>query len=289
LTITATDNQLIVGTLYDPDLKPPKPPASEEEEEEAAAEEAGGEEGEEVTTPAAPPKPAKTYPLVILMHQLNGSASDWGDLPKTLVKQGYAVIALDLRGHGRSTKMLNGSARQWRDYSPQDWAKLPSDARRVMETFTGSKDYPEVNGSKVAIIGASIGANAALIRGAEAADRVKAVVLLSPGLDYKGLTTSIPAVKYPNAVFIATSQTDTSSFEATELLYRWAQGPKALRVYKDVGHGTDMLSVEPGLTKDLLTWLAKHFPSGSSTASKPAAEKTHAEAKAAHSSPAAHH
>src|SRR3972149_7825523 len=48
------------------------------------------------------PPIVKPAPAVLLLHMLGGSKSDWDSFAKDLQKQGYAVVALDLRGHGPS-------------------------------------------------------------------------------------------------------------------------------------------------------------------------------------------
>ena len=40
--------------------------------------------------------------VVVLLHGQKGNQLDWGALPKALQDEGYAVIAVDLRGHGQS-------------------------------------------------------------------------------------------------------------------------------------------------------------------------------------------
>src|ERR1044071_9524015 len=49
-----------------------------------------------------PPSANAKAPGVILLHQRAKDKGSWGSLPAQLVKQGYAVIAIDLRGHGES-------------------------------------------------------------------------------------------------------------------------------------------------------------------------------------------
>ena len=46
--------------------------------------------------------------VVVLVHGEKGNQRDWGTLPKKLQDEGYAVVAVDLRGHGQS-KTENGA------------------------------------------------------------------------------------------------------------------------------------------------------------------------------------
>ena len=66
------------------------------------------------------------------------------------------------------------------------------------------KNIPHNN---IAIVGASIGANVGL-KYAASDPSIKALVLLSPGLDYKGVTTSDSIRKYTNPIYIVTAGRD---------------------------------------------------------------------------------
>ena len=95
-------------------------------------------------------------------------------LAADLVAAGYAVLVVDMRGHGET-----GGA--------QDWTLAADDLGRVWDAFAALETVDE---SRTAVVGASIGANMALRLGADRAD-VGAVALLSPGLDYRGVTTCL--------------------------------------------------------------------------------------------------
>ena len=281
LTFLASDDVQLVGHYYDPTLEPLDPDAEEEEEDDSEDEE--GEDGH-----MAKPNPlpeSEQYPLVILLHHLNGNNHDWHDLPMMLVKQGYAVLAMDLRGHGKSTMKEDRTVVTWRNFEPNDWQMLPKDISRVLrliETNAESphykKVYRHVNTHKVAIIGASIGANTAIFAGSKQPDRIKALAVLSPGIDYKGLVVSIPIVSYRNPIFITASQSDTYSNESADTIYHWARGEKSIRIFKNVGHGTDMLINQHDLKKTMVNWLSQVFPGKRREAKathKPAMEKPH--------------
>ena len=56
-----------------------------------------------VVQPAAPATPPPAVPVVMLLHDLNGSNESLVGLAKSRQKRGFAVVVPDLRGHGDST------------------------------------------------------------------------------------------------------------------------------------------------------------------------------------------
>ena len=256
VAITMPDGVVVTGRLYDPSQKPEA--AEDEESEEEEAEEETTEEEEEATE--APAAPVTKYPLVVLTHGLSGSYKEWGALPADLVKQGYAVFAMDLRGHGKSTRNSKGQAVSWRTFEAEQWKEIPNDIDRALKFLEKSGKYPQVNTKAVAYIGGKLGANAALIDASKHASRVKALVLLSPGKNYKGLETARPMIEYPNAVYFMASDIDDETLKETETLYKWALGPKSMQLFKLPGEGAEMIKYRPKLREDIPTWLTKYLP-----------------------------
>lgn len=266
VSIPLKDQLIIYGRLYDPDLK------SEEEESTGAATEktAPAEAGHEED----PVKPK--YPLVILIHGIGRNHVTWNDLPAILVKAGYAVFAMDLRGHGKSTTTASKHRVSWRLFSKEQWLLLPKDIGEVIDYFQAGEDYPEVDGKTVALVGEKLGANVAVYTARDRHDAVKAMVLISPGLDYKGIIPSQAIVDYTNPALLITSENDPYSYQSTERLYNWLLGVKALQVYKHIGDGSDMLTNRTSLGAQIKDWLTQQMPaqaSASESLQTPAHEK----------------
>lgn len=262
LTLTTADGAKLAGKLYTPYLlaHPPQPPDPDAEEEEAPAE---GEETEE----AKPPPPAyhgATYPLVILLHGLGEDADTWAYLGPVLLKQGYAVLALDLRGHGQSLGQLQGSPTSWRWMDDAAWQKVPADVLLWVRQWPEllKAQHPEVaQGRSPILVGGGLGANVALIaagnRGKVKAHSIAAVVALSPTLNAKGLQPALALLNVGVPTLFVASQSEPYVLESTEKLYALAQGKKQLQVYKAIGSGSAMLELYPPLADQLVSWLKK--------------------------------
>ncbi len=179
------------------------------------------------------------WPGVLLMHMLSGNRGQWDGLSPRPNSGGYAVLAIDLRGHGATGGEM-------------DWGKARDDILQVLDYFN---NLPYINPERVALVGASIGANLSLV---SAANRpgIAAVALLSPGLDYRGVTTPDSLAAYgERPLFLAASEEDGYAADSTRSLAENASGEVELMVFDGAGHGTQMLEGEPGLAAAMINWL----------------------------------
>jgi pimeloyl-ACP methyl ester carboxylesterase len=175
-------------------------------------------------------------PAVLLLHMNGGSKADWDGLAKGLQAQGMGVLAIDFRGHGQSA-------------GPVDWNKSVDDARLAWETLQAQ---PALDADRTAIVGASIGANIALIVGAN--NPVAAVAALSPGEDFAGIKPSGLLGNFGSRpVYLLASQDDSYSYTSAQKMMPLLAGGESF-YYQNAGHGTAMFS-NPDLSTRLLAWL----------------------------------
>jgi pimeloyl-ACP methyl ester carboxylesterase len=259
MNIRMNDGLMLYGRLYDPGMKPKKPVA-EGDEEAAAEEEASADEGGDGEAPVKKAYKGPKYPLIILLHGINRDHTTWSDLPASLVKAGYSVFALDLRGHGKSTHTARKNRVTWRLFEQEQWQLLPKDVDEVIKNFQKDEKHPQIDGRNVGLVGEKLGANVAVFTGRDMNEAVKAIVLISPGLDYKGIIPSQAVIDYTNAALLITTQDDSYSYKSTERLYNWLLGVKAMQVYKKIGDGSDMLSHQSALGDNITEWLNRQIP-----------------------------
>ncbi len=83
---------------------------------------------------------AKKYPTVVLLHSLGYSSQYWDDLIPNLNNAGYAVIAIDFRGHGKSIYDGNFHQKTWPYFTLKTYQKFPGDVMAILnETQKESK------------------------------------------------------------------------------------------------------------------------------------------------------
>ncbi len=217
-------------------------------------------------------------PGVILLHMLNGSRKDWEPFAQKLSKashpvgemfgsKGYAVLAIDFRGHGDSIwpkgeeKKKDPKAKvSLQSFAPVDFQDMILDVKAAVKFL---REQKEVDRARIAIIGASIGANVALSYVARD-EEIDSLVLLSPGVDFKGISTleAIEKLRLDFPILFIASEDDEYSTKAVKKLHELASGDKKLHLYKKAGHGTKMFGKEdPEQSKLVLEWLNEYVGS----------------------------
>ena len=167
-----------------------------------------------------------------------------------MAENNYSSVAVDLRGHGDSISK-NGREISWRTFSRKEFQKMPMDIETVYQYLVKKE---KVDPNSIFIMGASIGANAALLFAAREPE-LGGILLLSPGLDYRGLESIPSAQEYGDRpVFYSASAEDLSSAEAARHLARISKQATLIDLAM-AGHGTQMIENSDFLMNSILSWL----------------------------------
>lgn len=185
------------------------------------------------------PEAEQPLPGLVLAHMLGRDRTVWEDFPAELAQNCYVVLNMDLRGHGKTGGEVN-------------WPTAVDDVKLVIADLMA---MDEVDGQRIGVLGASIGANVVLNAAADVPE-VSSVVLLSPGLDYAGLTTPDALARYgERPLLIAASDGDTYAADSSSTLDGQALGEHRLIMYNGTAHGTEMFTAEPNLKSEIFVWL----------------------------------
>jgi len=194
---------------------------------------------------------ANDAPGILLVHQLGKDRSTYSDFQKALAEKGFMSLAIDLRGHGGSTQ--NGTL-EFGKFTKEEWMKAANDIDSGIEYLMSQTS------AGIGIVGASIGANLAVIAVSEAKSSgkqypVDAIVLLSPGLNYHGIQPLLYArglEKIP--VLVVSAENDKQSYPGSQSMSQAARGGELKTVSGQV-HGTDMFKEIPGIPQEIIDWL----------------------------------
>jgi dienelactone hydrolase len=191
--------------------------------------------------------PARSGPGVILLHALGRTREEWHAVATRLADAGFVALAIDLRGHGASGPLPEGT-------DLEDLTKMMADVRAA-RAFLGSRR--EVAPNQIGLAGASIGANLSILFAAND-PTVRSLVLLSPGIDYRGLRPEAAMKKYAGRpALLVASQEDNYSANAARQLATTGPGIRELRILSGAGHGTTMMARQPDLAAALVDWFRR--------------------------------
>jgi pimeloyl-ACP methyl ester carboxylesterase len=184
---------------------------------------------------------------VVLLHgygQKHNRTDYTKGLAPFLQSKGFAVLAVDLRGHGDSTRMrtLRGKdlALDAASLSPGQFTLMITNDMRAVKRFLWEKNNAgELNLDKLCLIGSEMGASIAVeFAWLDAVEQeanpvlrpeyklgqfVKALVLLSPEISFKGISMSHamqnPAVRKDISVLILVGGNETSALNEANRVY----------------------------------------------------------------------
>lgn len=197
-------------------------------------------------------------PALILLHMRGSDKSSFAGLAAKLHAEGYAVIAIDLRGHGDS-KFPDGSNPGFKALQDSDYLAMLNDVKAAHSFLEGKA---AVDADRVGIIGASIGANLAIMYAATDR-RVRTVVALSAGLDYKGLKPGAYLEDFgTRPLYLLCAKEDEYAWQSSVELEKQATlaDPISLRVFTGKAHGTDLFISQPGLDDTIVSgWLLNYL------------------------------
>lgn len=205
------------------------------------------------------PRPGDAASLkggVLFLHMMPATKESWDELAVYLAESGYLGLAIDLRGHGASS----GGPRGYAKFEDAEHQKsiLDLDAAAKFLMVKG------LSAGQIALVGASIGANLSL-RYLSDHPEFKTAVLLSPGLDYRGLKgeESASALRAGARILIVSAKDDIrkgerGNHEEAETIYAAlpAGVTKGLQIYDAGGHGTELFSAHSELKDIILAFLA---------------------------------
>jgi dienelactone hydrolase len=179
-----------------------------------------------------PPPQAELPPAVVLVHGFSGDREIMSTLARRIARNGYAVLSIDVRGHGANRN----------PFSPDiDGSALRRDLRRAV-TFL--RHYDMIDGSRIVVMGHSMGAGAALDY-ATHDPNLAGAVMISGGWN-------LGPVRPKNALFIfAQRDPDEAIQQTSQSLAAHLAGVPAVelgKTYGDFAQGTALEAVRiPGV------------------------------------------
>lgn len=200
--------------------------------------------------------------VALLLHMMPSTKESWQGLARELNTRGMAALAIDLRGHGESVKKgvgSNGERSQemnninFQKFSDAEHQESIGDVRAALE-WLGQRGF---EAGQVRLAGASIGANLALQVASENLV-ITRIVMLSPGLDYRGVQTepAIAALLPDASILIVAARGDEYAATSSETL-KHLQPQAALSILDGSAHGTDLFDDHKEMQTQIADFLSR--------------------------------
>lgn len=204
-------------------------------------------------------KNQKEVSTVVLLHSLGYNSQWWGTLPTDLLNRGYAVLSIDLRGHGSSIYNSKLTKTSWKNMKNSAYAKYPDDVVAVINKV--KEENSKKNFFKNwAIVGADIGASAGVLAADKMTVYPKTIIMISPVVKAKGLYIPVSMAHLDGVDFLCISGTDDiMSKDAESYLSKFAQDEFVTFESASKSTGMLMLKNDAGLPKMITEWVSEYL------------------------------
>ncbi len=187
-------------------------------------------------------------PAVLLLHGYGEDRMVWRDFTQQLLGRGWAVMALDLRGHGQSKtknqRPIQATA-EWRTSAHE----FPIDLDPALDWL---KARQRIDTQKIVVIGADVGANLALIASGRFPE-VRTVVAIKPNLSESLAMAGSAQDFQPRSALIVVA--DEAEGNRIKSLVR----PPSRVVVSSVAGGTAQAVADKQLADAVFQWLRETF------------------------------
>ncbi|MGK0185521.1 MAG: dienelactone hydrolase [Verrucomicrobiales bacterium] len=185
-----------------------------------------------------------SIPAVIFIHQGGSTRQEWQSVAEQAFREGWATLAYDIRGHGKSSG-------QWTNAWYDDPDNAPEDLKSAIQHM---KALPEVDAQRVAVVGSSVGGNLACV--ASALYDIKTAVAMSHKTSAVRNLAGAATLPF-NSIYHLSSAGDQSGQRAkwaTEL-FELTTVPKKLEITTGSGHGVAIFRTDRSVPDRIIQWL----------------------------------
>jgi len=183
-------------------------------------------------------------PAVIFIHQGGSAKQEWRSVAKQAFRQGWATFAYDIRGHGESSG-------QWKNAWYDDPNNAPLDLVAAIDYL---KKLPNIDGDRIAVVGASVGGNLACV--ASALYEVKTAVAISHKTSAIYNLAGRDELEFRSIYHLSSTgdQGGQRARWATELFEETSE-PRKLEITRGSGHGVSIFNSDRTIPDRILEWL----------------------------------
>lgn len=199
-----------------------------------------------------PSKTDQKFPAVLLLHGFGEERSVWESfINEHLLKSNFAVLNIDLRGHGAS--VLKGQERLLADRAwLTDSKQFPLDLETAINWL---KSQNEVDQNRIAVVGGSLGADLAFLASGKYEVIRSAVVLSGNPQIAQALAKGCENFQ-PHSILYVATQGDDQRPDFARQFEKLTGFPVKVQIYENSkAHGTKILEEIPEAAALVTEWL----------------------------------
>lgn len=194
-------------------------------------------------------------PAVVLIHPYDEDLGIWVPFVPDLTDAGFHVLAYDVRGHGRST-FHNDVYFPRSRFQTGDFNSMPLDVEGAIGWL---KRRVDVDGTRIGLVGAALGANIAYVSSGTNPDVKTSVVISIITRLRQDILLGADVVDFkPRSILFMASHGDGYTFTSSELLARETLKPVRVSGYQGAANGLALLT-NPAARAEILQWLRTHL------------------------------
>jgi len=199
----------------------------------------------------APPGGAEESPGLILVHEYGRSRQDWRRSAEQFQKAGLAVLTFDLRGHGDSRRKGEEKI-SFKHMTEEEFNAATADLAAGRSYL---RKQARVDGTRIAVLGAELGANLALKWGAEN-PRVDTVIVASADRDYHGV--KMEEANYQGRLLVLAGAGDPLGSAAARWLDLSSRANKTVKMFPGGDRGVALIRRDD-VREYILQWLNEQW------------------------------
>ncbi|MBQ7126301.1 alpha/beta hydrolase [bacterium] len=204
-------------------------------------------------------KMQKEFNTVVLIHGLGFNSQWWEGLENELAELNYAVLSIDMRGHGESVYNKRMNKASWVNMKNSAFQKIPNDISKVITTI--KEEYPKRNYfNNWTLVGVDLGANVGIIASDKMKITPKTVIMISPIIETRDVYVPTSIAHLDGVDFLAISSiSDIKSQDASKYLRRFAQNNYTDYISKTNSSGMVMLKNDPDIKGIIKEWIVQYL------------------------------
>lgn len=199
----------------------------------------------------APPGGEEESPGLILVHEYGRSRRDWRRTAEQFQEAGFGVLTFDLRGHGDS-RQKGEEKLSFKHMTEEEFNAATADLDAARAYL---RKRARVDGTRIAVLGAELGANLALKWGAEN-PRVDTVIVASADRDYHGV--KMEEANYQGPLLVLAGEGDPLGSAAARWLDMTSQAQKTVKMFPGGDRGEDLVRRDD-VREYILQWLQERW------------------------------